>query len=413
MAVAFLSVPLTVRYLGSERYGVWMTISTLLTWLSLADIGLGNSLTNALAEAYATNRRDLGKIYVASVFWMLCVASLVIAGASAILWPFVNWGSLVNVSSTSVAAEVGPALAVTLAVSLVNFPLSIVYRVLSAYQETPLANLWFAGASVATLGGLIVATHYEWGLVPLVATYAASSALVTAAGALWLFAFYKPWLRPSLSAVQKNSVTKLLNVGGMFFVAQIAALLILQTDNLVIAHYLGAKSVTPYSVTWRLFSCSTLFQLFLMQSLWPAYAEAFARGDGAWIRQTFRINLVSSLSLTLAIVVPLICFGAWIISRWAGAQAVPSLTLLILMGIWSLIGGAFQSVVCMLNAMGRVKVQMKIGIVTAVVNIGLSIFLVRRLGIEGVILGTLVSYFVFALIPLCIETRSALSALPD
>ena len=151
MAVAFLSVPLTVRYLGSERYGVWMTISTLLTWLSLTDIGLGNSLTNALAEAYATNRRDLGKIYVASVFWMLCVASLVIAGASAILWPFVNWGSLVNVSSASVAAEVGPALAVTLAVFLVNFPLSIVYRVLSAYQETPLANLWLAGGSVASV----------------------------------------------------------------------------------------------------------------------------------------------------------------------------------------------------------------------------------------------------------------------
>jgi O-antigen/teichoic acid export membrane protein len=302
-------------------------------------------------------------------------------------------------------------VAVTLAVFLVNFPLSIVSRVLCAYQESRLANSWAAGGSIASLAGLILATHYKWGLVPLIAAYSVSSLLVTAGSAIWLFAFYKPWLRPRVSAVRKESIANLLNVGGMFFVAQIAALLILQTDNVVIAHFLGAQAVTPYSVTWRLFSCSTLLQSLLLQSLWPAYAEAFARGDGAWIRRTFRLNLVSSLAITLAIVVPLICFGSVIIARWAGADAVPSLTLLILMGAWSLIGGAFQSIVCMLNGVGRVKVQMKIGILTAVANIGLSIYFARRFGIEGVILGTLVSYVVFALVPVCMETRSALADL--
>ena len=38
--ISFLSVPLTIHYLGSERYGVWLTISSLLTWMALTDFGL-------------------------------------------------------------------------------------------------------------------------------------------------------------------------------------------------------------------------------------------------------------------------------------------------------------------------------------------------------------------------------------
>ena len=411
--VSFLSVPLTLGYLGAERYGVWMTISTLLAWLSLADIGLGNSLTNALSEAYAANQRDQAKVHVASVFWMLCGTTLLLGGLFALIWHWINWGYLLNVTSPAASSEVSSAIAVAVAVFLFSFPLSIVSRVLCAYQESAVANFWAAGGNVASLGGLLLATHFNWGLAPLIAAYSASSLLIAVASGVWLFGFHKPWLRPQIAAVRKSSAMKLFNVGGMFFIAQIAALLILQTDNLVIAHFLGAQAVTPYSVTWRLFSCSTLLQTLLLQSLWPAYAEAYTRKDGAWIRRTFRFNLLSNLAITLAIVVPLVWLGPVIIRHWAGAEAVPSFTLLLLMGIWSLIGGAFQSIVCMLNGMGRVKIQMKVGVITSVVNVGISIWLVQRIGIEGVILGTVASYVLLALIPVCIETRSALADLPN
>jgi hypothetical protein len=48
------------------------------------------------------------------------------------------------------------------------------------------------------------------------------------------------------------------HVGGMFFVIQIAMVLIFQTDNLIIAHFAGAAAVTPYSVAYRLFGYTTL-----------------------------------------------------------------------------------------------------------------------------------------------------------
>jgi O-antigen/teichoic acid export membrane protein len=413
VVVGLISVPLTVGYLGAERYGIWMTISTLLAWLSLADIGLGNSLTNALSEAFAADRRDLAQIHTSSVFWMLCLVAVGFGGLCSVLWRWIDWNSLLNVNSVLARAEIGPAIAVTLAIFLLNFPLSVIARVLCAYQESAIANFWAAGGNLASLGGIILATHLKLGLVPLIAAFSASSLIVTAASGVWLFGFHKPWLRPAISAVCMESVKKLTTVGSMFFIVQIAALLILQTDNLIIAHYLGVQAVTPYSVTWRLFNCSTLVQALLLQSLWPVYAEAFARNDGAWIRRTFRFNLLSCLLITIAIVVPLVLFGGTIIRRWVSGEAVPSITLLVLMGIWSIIGGAFQSIVCMLNGIGRVKIQMIVGIITATANIALSIWLVSIFGIEGVILGTLIAYFVFALVPVCIETKRALASLPN
>jgi hypothetical protein len=62
--IGFVSVPLTVHYLGAERYGVWLTISSLLTWLALTDFGIaGNALVNVIAEADGRDDRQAAAVY--------------------------------------------------------------------------------------------------------------------------------------------------------------------------------------------------------------------------------------------------------------------------------------------------------------------------------------------------------------
>src|SRR5437764_3976887 len=59
-----ITVPLTVRYLGGERYGAWMTISSVLVFLGLGDFGLASSLTNALGRAFGEDDREKARRYV-------------------------------------------------------------------------------------------------------------------------------------------------------------------------------------------------------------------------------------------------------------------------------------------------------------------------------------------------------------
>ncbi len=402
--VSIISVPLTISYLGTERYGVWITISTMLAWLAIADLGLGNGLTNTLSEAYGTNRRDNAQSYVATAIWMLIGVTVLLATIGALVWPWIDWITLFNVRSTEARAEVGTAVALAITFFLLSFPLSVIGKIYGAYQEGAIANYWTAAGNIVSLVALLVVTQLQGGLVSLVFALSGAQLLLNFSNALWLFGWHKPWLRPCPSLINQSYLSRLTATGGMFFVLQIAVLLNFQADTLIIARYLGAEQVTHYSIAWRLFSYTALLQVLLFPSLWPAYAEAFARKDSKWITRTFKANIVISTGVTIFLVVPLIVFGRMIIQAWAGASAVPSITLLIWLGIFSIINASMNVIACILNASGHIKGQMFYGSATAIVNIVLSVILVVPFGIAGVIAATVIAYVLCNVVPASVET---------
>jgi O-antigen/teichoic acid export membrane protein len=410
VVVSLITVSLSVRFLGAERYGVWITISTALTWITLADFGMSNSLTNALSEAYAGDRKDLAQSYAATAFWLLMCVAAFLTGIFFLVWHRVSWAQVFNVRTAQARAEVAPAVAVAFFIFVLSFPFSSVAKIYGAYQEVAIANFWAAAGSLLSLFGLILVTYVKGNLVMLILAVSGSTLLVSALSAVWVFWKSKPWLLPRLTAVTRPAFEKLSKLGGMFFVIQLAWLSIFQTDNLIIAHFLGARSVTPYSVTWKLFTYASIFQMLAGSSYWPAYAEAFSRGDRSWVRRSFRINFAITVASTLVLACPMVLLGQWIIGKWAGRQVVPTFGLIVWMGIWSVVYAAMTSQACILAGAGRLKGQTVYSVAAAVVNLTLSIILVQKIGLTGVILGTVGAYFICVLIPQTVEVERCLRA---
>jgi|SRR5215469_2455822 len=406
--VSFISIPLTVRYLGAERYGAWITISTAIAWLVLADFGLGNSLTNAVSEGYAKDSKELTQSAVSSAFWSLTGIALVLGMTFFAISPHVPWDRVFNVQSAQAKAEVGPAVAAAFIIFILNFPFSIVPKVYGAYQEVAKGNAWSALGNLLGLAALLGVIHYQGGLVALVLAIAGSSLLVNAVSAAWLFGHSKPWLLPWPKRVTWPAIRDLSSMGGMFFVIQMAGIALFQTDNLIIAHYLGAAAVTPYSVTWRLFTYTALFQILAGPAYWPAYAEALARGDLVWVRSRFRANFKITVVSTFMLALPLVLFGRWFIEKWAGSAAVPTASLLICMGVWSVIYSAMISQSCLLASSGRVKIQMIYSVLASAVNLIVSVVLVQRIGLVGVIIGTIVAFLTCVVVPQSVEVKRSI-----
>jgi O-antigen/teichoic acid export membrane protein len=229
--------------------------------------------------------------------------------------------------------------------------------------------------------------------------------------AAWLFGFHKPWLRPSLTGVDSVFVRSLFSDGWKFSVIGIGWMINWQTDNMVIAHFLGAAQVTPYAVTFSLFAIASGLQTLAYPNLWPAYTEAYAQGDYAWIRKTLRSNFKFSFFTTIAIVGFLTIFGSEIIRLWAGAAAVPPFSVIIWMALWRLMLSTLLVGSCLLNATGHLKGMTIYGTVTAALNLTLSIFFARIYGISGVIAGTVVAFAVANYLPTFLEVRSVLRKL--
>ncbi len=180
---------------------------------------------------------------------------------------------------------------------------------------------------------------------------------------------------------------------------QIAGLVVFNSDNLIVTHYLGPAQVAPYSVAWRLVGYASIAQTLISPALWPAFSEAFARGDFQWVRSTFRRTMWLTMSTTLALCVVFACGGRTIIRIWASRAAVPTEELLLLMCVWVMLSTFMSNTAIVLVAKGKTQLLAWCGLTAAVLNIGLSIYWVKRIGAPGVILGTIVSYLVVLVIP--------------
>ena len=71
IVISLLYVPLLLNYLTQEKYGIWLTLTSILGWFSFFDIGLGNGLRNNLGEAFSSNNLSLGKKYVSTTYALL------------------------------------------------------------------------------------------------------------------------------------------------------------------------------------------------------------------------------------------------------------------------------------------------------------------------------------------------------
>jgi len=369
---------------------------------------LAASLTNALSKAQAEDAHDRGQRYVSSAFLMLSLIAFVILILASTLAPRIAVFLFPNLQSSVTRAEIIPAVMIALSIFALNLPFLVNTRVLAAHQESALANLWNIAGSLGNLAALLAVIWFRGGLPWLVFGCFGLGLAANITCAIWLFGFHKPWLRPKLGSVDPNLVKNLVSDGWKFFVIGIGWMVNWQTDNMVISHFLGAAQVTPYAVTFSLFAMATGLQTLAYPSLWPAYTEAFAQGDYAWIRQTLRSNFKFSFFSSIAIVGVLTIFGSEIIRLWAGAAAVPPFSVIIWMALWRLMLSTLLVGSCLLNATGHLKGMTIYGTITAVLNLTLSILLAKTYGITGVIAATVIAFAVANYIPTFLEVRSVL-----
>lgn len=400
LLVNALSIPITIRYLGTEAFGIWTTISTVLAMLLVLDLGVANSLTNFLSEAYAADDRAHASTYATTAFSVMVVFAVLLGVCGWLAWPFLHWSSLLHLPGGATEGTlVGRAVRAAFLIFLFGLPASLAPKILGGYQELRSANLFQALGSLCNLLSILVLVHYHAGLVALVSASSAALVIANYLCLLWICIFHKPWLTPRRSHFSRAAARKMMQTGSEFFILQIAALVVFNSDNLIVAHYLGPVEVASYSVAWRLVSYAAITQALIAPALWPAFSEAFARGDLAWIRQSFKRALTLTMGVVITFCMVLAVAGQRIIAVWASRSAVPTEHLLLLMCVWTVISAFMGNISIVLVSKGETRMQAYLSLVAAAVNILLSVYWVQRIGASGVILGTIVSYVIFLIVP--------------
>ena len=398
-AAMLISVPLTLGYLGPERFGLWMAIAAVIAMLGFADFGLGNGIMNAVSHASGRNDRLEIHQSVSNGFIMLTAIGGLILLIFVAIYRLVPWPSVFNVSSEIAARESGLVVMVLVSCFIATLPLGATQKIQLGLQQGYWGNLWEAVGSVLGLLGIVVAIQLEAGLPWIALSMAGAPLVFRALNTLVFFGYQEKLLRPRFDHFQFGVIRRLVRTGFLFFILQLAVIVGFQSDNIIIARILGVEAVAGYDVALKLSTLPAMLIGLVVVAQWPAYGEALTRGDSEWIRQTFTRTIRQSLLFAIPFALILLTWGDAIIRIWAGPEVVPSMALLAGMSMWSVLMVLGSVIAALLNGLHVVKFQAINSLLMATANILISIYLVGRIGVVGAIFGTISAYTIFTLIP--------------
>lgn len=389
-----LLVPITINYVDSENYGLWLTLSSMIAWMSFFDIGINNGLKNKLAEALARKDYKLGRKYVSTTYAILALIFIPLMLILLFIVPFIPWESLLNISS-----KYGNSLVVAICILVVyfclNFILSTINVVMMADQQPADASLRSLVQQLVSLAIIYVLTLTTKGsLVNLCLALCASPLIVVLFFNFSLFRGKYAELAPSFNNIDFRVAPDLMKLGIQFFIIQVAGVIQWQMANFLIIRYFGAVSVTEYNIAYKYFSILTMGWGILNTPVWAAVTDAIIKGDYVWIQNAINKFLKLFLLFTLVGILMLIV-SPWVYKIWIGDKVnivfLLSLSLLVY-NVVIMFGGIFIAVV---NGSGQLKIQMYACLISPIVYLCCFFLCTKAFnwGIYSVIIASIVANF--------------------
>lgn len=407
IAISIVLVPLTINYINTSRYGIWLTLSSIVVWLSFFDIGFGYGLRNKFAEALAENKEELARVYVSTTYAILSIIIAFVLLLFFIVNPFLNWATILN-STPELAGELSILAVIVFVFFCLRFIFQLLTTVLAANQEPAKGSFLELLGSIFSLVLIFILTKTTKGnLIYLGTVLSLTPVLVLILSSFWFYSTGYKRFAPSIKFVKFTYARDLMTLGLKFFIIQIAALVLFNTDNIIIIHLFGSKDVTTYNVAFKLFSIITMGFNIIATPLWSAFTEAYAKKDLQWIRTTIKTLEKTWLLLTILTIITLF-ISPWVFKLWLGNKVqVPFILSLVMSGY--VIVSTWQTMhVFFLNGIGKVKLQLYLVIFSSLINIPLAIFLGRKYGLVGI---TITSTLLFTIMGILfsIQTRKILN----
>ena len=395
IAISLVLVPITINYINPSRYGIWLTLSSIVAWFSFFDIGLTQGLRNKFAEAKAKGNNDLAQTFVSTAYAILAIIFCSIWLIFLLVNHYLNWSHILNISD-SFRAEVSTLAVIVFTYFCLQFVLKVITTILIADQHPAKASLIDVLGQIMTLVIIFVLVKTTQGsLVKLGLALCVSPLLVLAGANFFLFRTSYKMYRPSLSKINFSYAKSLFNLGLVFFIIQVAGVVQFQTANIIIARNFGTADVTSYNIVYKYFSLLTMVSTIFIMPFWSASTEAYMKNDIQWIRNGMK--KYNQLNILIAVVGTLmLIFSETVYRVWLGPGKVKIDFILSLWGFiffnLSVFGAKY---VIFLNGISALRIQFWASVVSPFLYVAAAMILIDyyHLGVFSLFVASVIANF--------------------
>lgn len=395
--ISLAFVPLTLGYVSSAIYGIWLTISSMVIWLNFFDVGFTLGLKNKLAEAIAVEDWERGRKLVSTTYAMMVFIFVPLFFILVIIIPLLDWASILNVGAEH-NEDIKRAMGVLVGCFCLQMIVNILTVVVSAFQMVALSSLFpVIGHAISLVVIYILTKTCPPSLTVLSLSISLVPVLIVIVASWIMYNKRFKQIAPSIKKIDRACVGDLFNLGYKFFIIQIQVVVFTQSANFLISNISGPNDVTTYSIASQYLGVTMMLYSIILTPLWPAFTEAFAKNDYGWMNRIYQ-KLVQLYWICLATVVVMVLASPIVYKLWIGDRAIIPYSMTIIVALYMLIQSWERLQVTIINGIGYVGLQSKVTLLGLFLHIPLSYGLGHFIGGYGVICSMIIINTVYAIV---------------
>jgi O-antigen/teichoic acid export membrane protein len=387
LLIGVMMLPFNITHLGQSTYGLWVLVASVTMYFSILDLGYGVSQVKFASEYRA--RRDsegLNQI-VSSLFFLFCIIGLAAFAIGFLL--AVNLERFFNITPAQ-AVTGRDVLLIISAYLAIGFPASVFGGIVNGFQRNYLNGFVSITTSIVVAVVNIAVLLAGYGLLELVAATTTVRALSYVGYTMNAYRAY-PGLRIRLSNVRLPRLREVTSFSVFILLIDLANKLNYATDAMVIGAVMSTVAIAIWAVAQRLIDATQTITGQLNGALFPIIVDTAALGREDRLRELFIQGTRISLAMVIPIVTGLSLLAEPLVMAWVGPEFSGSVAVIYILSIAVAIRVGNSTSTTVLKGSGRHRLLAISNIVIATLNLALSVILVRRMGLIGVALGTLIS----------------------
>lgn len=392
-ALSLLLAPMLIHGLGSVYYGMWALVASVIDYYGLLDLGISRTLQRFVAcHVGAGGRNALTETFTTGLVLSLMVvlAIVITTGAVAGVLPrFFHVSGADVIRFKSVFLLCGASVAV-------SFPARVMGAYLRGLQRYDVSNGIAISASLLRAVLLVGVLRHGLGVIA-VAGVTFCVALFTVVAHALAVRRCDAMLHPSLSAVRWLRLREMLGFSVYAFIATVGDYFRFHLDSTVIARCLTIALITPFSVASLLIT-SLMSVVAAVSSPFLTELSRLAGGENV---TELRLSFLRALRLTSLFALVgsflLILDGRALIRLWLGPGFDVSYSILVVLVIGYAVALCQSPSILLLYAKEKHKVLAYWTLAEGGANLILSVWLVHRIGLIGVAVGTAIPMLIVKL----------------
>jgi O-antigen/teichoic acid export membrane protein len=398
MALGLLVLPFNLSHLGASAYGLWALTTSITLYFSVLDLGYSGAVVRFVAQYRAKDDTRALNETLSTTFYLFASFGVLTYLAAIVLAVFID--RLLHLPADQVHTARLVLLITSVSVA-VGTACTVFGAVINGFQRYDLNNLAGTASSMVIAIVNVLVLWAGYGLVELVFATTAVRVLtywVYRANAYRVF----PQLRVRLDLFRRERLRELTSFSVFMALIDWANKLNYSIDALVVGIMIGTPAVAVWSVGQRLAEAAQRLTNQLNDIIFPNVVDHSASERVDRLQLLFLVSTRLSLATAVPIAAVLLLMAGPLVRAWVGPEFDGSIVVVRLLALIVAVRVGNATATTLLKGADRHRFVAVVNVVTAIVNVSLSVALVKPLGLAGVAIGTLVpvsAAAVFVLFP--------------